>query len=82
MTVGFQAADGVVELIVEDDGEGIPKELQTRIFEPFYTTKAVGSGTGLGLSIAQGLARGMGGDLKLSNSRRGKTVFVLRMTEF
>ncbi|HIB65091.1 MAG TPA: HAMP domain-containing histidine kinase [Phycisphaerales bacterium] len=82
VTVGFQAADGVVELTVEDDGEGIPKELQTRIFEPFYTTKAVGSGTGLGLSIAQGLARGMGGDLKLSNSRRGKTVFVLRMTEF
>jgi signal transduction histidine kinase len=37
---------------IEDNGPGIPEDIQKRIFEPFFTTKAVGEGTGLGLSIA------------------------------
>jgi len=42
---------------VGDNGPGIPPELRERIFDPFYTTKAVGSGTGLGLSIVQGIVQ-------------------------
>lgn len=38
---------------IEDDGPGIPCEMQMRIFEPFFTTKPVGQGTGLGLSISR-----------------------------
>jgi PAS domain S-box-containing protein len=44
--------DGHVQVQVEDDGGGMPPEVQKRVFEPFYTTKEVGKGTGLGLSIA------------------------------
>jgi signal transduction histidine kinase len=40
-----------VHIIIEDNGPGIPPEIQSRIFDPFFTTKPVGSGTGLGLSI-------------------------------
>jgi signal transduction histidine kinase len=43
--------DGRVRVVIEDSGPGIPEELRSRIFEPFYTTKAPGEGTGLGLSL-------------------------------
>lgn len=42
-------------LSVEDEGEGIPIEVQTKIFEPFFTTKDPGKGTGLGLATSFGI---------------------------
>ena len=41
-----------MEVLVEDNGIGIPKEIQGNIFAPFFTTKPAGEGTGLGLSIS------------------------------
>jgi signal transduction histidine kinase len=52
LTLSAFTADSVVTVEVIDDGPGIPQEIQPRIFEPFYTTKAPGVGTGLGLHIA------------------------------
>jgi len=46
--------DGI-QLRVMDSGPGIPAEVEDRIFEPFYTTKALGQGTGLGLSISKSI---------------------------
>jgi two-component system sensor histidine kinase FlrB len=64
-----------VEFAVRDDGHGIEAALQTRLFEPFFTTRA--DGTGLGLAIARGVARAHGGDIRLdATSGRGST-FVL-----
>ena len=50
-------------LVVEDDGPGVPAEVQDRLFEPFVTTKT--RGTGLGLAISKKLVSGMGGALSL-----------------
>jgi signal transduction histidine kinase len=50
---------------VEDDGPGVPQTERPRLFEPFHTTKPIGSGTGLGLAVAHGIARGHGGSLTL-----------------
>jgi signal transduction histidine kinase len=52
LTLRAFTAERVVTVEVIDDGPGIPPEIQPRIFEPFYTTKAPGVGTGLGLHIA------------------------------
>ncbi len=54
-------------LIVEDDGAGIPSEIEGRLFEPFATSKPPGEGTGLGLYTSYMLAKGLGGELTLEN---------------
>ncbi|MEO9514733.1 MAG: ATP-binding protein [Paracoccaceae bacterium] len=56
-----------VVLIVEDEGEGIAKELMDRVTDPFFTTKPVGEGSGLGLSMAKGFAEQSGGALTIDS---------------
>jgi signal transduction histidine kinase len=53
VTVETRATPAGVLLAVEDDGVGIPLEVQDHIFERFFTTKAVGEGTGLGLPVVR-----------------------------
>ena len=67
--------DHEFELIrVIDNGSGIPAENLDHIFDPFYTTKAIGKGTGLGLDIVQGIVRHHNGRIYV-NSKPGRTEF-------
>jgi C4-dicarboxylate-specific signal transduction histidine kinase len=50
---------------VQDSGKGIPPEVASRLFQPFFTTKAVGEGTGLGLSIARGIVDAHHGNIEI-----------------
>ncbi len=56
-----------VELAVEDEGPGVPHEERPRIFEPFYTTKSVGTGTGLGLAVVERVVRDHGGQVRVED---------------
>ena len=59
-----------------DDGPGIPLDIQQKIFDPLFTTKAVGKGSGLGLDIVLRIIRNHNGDIKV-HSATGKTVFEI-----
>lgn len=63
-----------VNVQIVDSGPGIPEEIQTRIFEPFYTTKDVGKGTGLGLDVVRRIVEGHNGSIKVT-SEPGNTNF-------
>jgi PAS domain S-box-containing protein len=71
-------ASGQVLVTVRDTGAGMTPEVSRRVFEPFYTTKPVGSGTGLGLSMCRRLVEGMGGQISVESSPgTGSTFRVL-----
>jgi len=61
------ASENHVELLVEDEGSGIPKHLLNRLFEPFFTTKEPGQGTGLGLALAYAIVEEHHGQISLDS---------------
>jgi PAS domain S-box-containing protein len=65
-------------LSLADSGPGVPKELRSRIMDPFFTTKAPGEGTGLGLSISKSILLSHGGGLHLDEAALN-TTFVFRL---
>jgi two-component system NtrC family sensor kinase len=74
-----RSRDGQVLLSIADTGHGIPKANLQRIFEPFYTTKAVGKGTGLGLSICYGIIKNLGGDITVTSAVGAGTTFTITL---
>ena len=68
-----EGARAIVEVV--DTGPGIPPEIIGRIFDAFFTTKAVGVGTGLGLAICQRIVFDMGGELTVESALGKGTTF-------
>jgi signal transduction histidine kinase/CheY-like chemotaxis protein len=69
--------DESIVIEINDDGPGIPAELQPKIFDPFFTTKEVGTGTGLGLTVAYAIVQEHGGRIRVdSQPTRGTSFYV------
>ena len=67
VTITATAGERDVTIEVEDEGCGIPPELQSQVFEPFYTTKDPGAGTGLGLALVFSIMADMHGKVQLTS---------------
>lgn len=73
--------DDKLEIAIQDAGLGIPKDVEQKIFQPFYTTKMIGEGTGLGLYICRNLVESMGGEIHYE-LRDKHTTFVITLKRF
>jgi signal transduction histidine kinase len=71
--------DNKISVEIQDNGKGIPTEIQDKIFEPFFTTKDVGEGTGLGLGIVAGIIGEHNGHLSFTSSATDGTTFLITL---
>ena len=71
--------DDKVQIVVKDNGNGIPKKIVDKIFQPFFTTKPTGEGTGLGLSLAYDIVKAHGGEIKVESKDRAGCSFIIQL---
>ncbi|NJN43085.1 MAG: GAF domain-containing protein [Flammeovirgaceae bacterium] len=80
--VSTKKAGNKVEIRVSDNGNGIPKSILDKIYQPFFTTKPTGQGTGLGLSMSYEIVtKSHGGELKVETKEGEGTTFIIILTQ-
>jgi signal transduction histidine kinase len=76
---GYGLGPGGIEIVIEDNGNGIPPELKERIFDPFFTTRA--GGTGLGLYNCHRIIEAHGGTIVVEDAVGGGTKVIVTLPE-
>jgi signal transduction histidine kinase len=79
VTVATKKSDGRVSISVKDNGNGIPKKIVEKIFQPFFTTKPTGQGTGLGLSLSYDIVKAHGGEIKVESKEGEGSEFIIQI---
>ena len=77
ITLATRMREGFLEMSVSDTGPGIPATQLDQVFNPFFTTKAVGEGTGLGLAISDGIIRQHGGTIRVESREGAGATFTI-----
>jgi signal transduction histidine kinase len=78
--VSTRRMDRKVEIRVKDNGNGIPENVRSKIFQPFFTSKPAGQGTGLGLSLSYDIiTKGHGGELKVETKEGEFSEFIINL---
>jgi signal transduction histidine kinase len=71
--------DGMAEIIIKDNGTGIPQKNLNKIFQPFFTTKPPGEGTGLGLSLSYDIVKAHGGAITVETKEGVGTTMIVEL---
>lgn len=77
ITTAFDPMANSIRVTVADNGPGIPDEMQSRIFEPYFTTKPIGAGTGVGLAVCLGIVEAHGGTLTVESQAGAGAAFTI-----
>lgn len=77
LRISTRKEDEFAVISVADSGKGIPPDVITKIFDPFFSTKKVGEGTGLGLSISYGIIESHGGHIEVTSELGKGTTFII-----
>jgi two-component system NtrC family sensor kinase len=78
VTVSTQQTGAGINIVIADNGTGIPTKVLDKIFQPFFTTKPTGKGTGLGLSLSYDIVKAHGGELSAENADEG-AIFRIKL---
>jgi two-component system, NtrC family, sensor kinase len=79
LTTRSDVDQGIVEVVVRDDGTGISPEILPRLFEPFLTTKETGRGVGLGLAISRSILERHNGSIEVQSELGRGTTFTVTL---
>lgn len=77
VAVSTKNVNGKAEIVIKDNGNGIPPHILDKIFQPFFTTKPTGQGTGLGLSLSYDIIKAHGGEIKVDTKENEFTAFTI-----
>ncbi|MDG5492165.1 ATP-binding protein [Psychroserpens sp. SPM9] len=79
VSVSTKNLKDTIEIIIKDNGNGIPKDIIDKIFQPFFTTKPTGKGTGLGLSMSYDIIKAHNGKLQVESKDKEGTTFTVSL---
>jgi two-component system, NtrC family, sensor kinase len=79
VSLSTKKINNMIEILVADNGNGIPQKIVEKIFQPFFTTKPTGQGTGLGLSLSYDIVKAHGGELKVETKEGEGSVFLIQL---
>ena len=79
ITVSTKKIKDKIEIIVKDNGCGIPQDIIDKIFNPFFTTKPTGQGTGLGLSLSYDIVKAHGGEIQVETRANEGTSVIIQL---
>ena len=77
VTVTTKMSNSDIQIIISDNGPGIPSKILQKIFQPFFTTKPTGEGTGLGLSLSYDIIKANGGEINVESVENERTAFTI-----
>ncbi len=79
VTVSSGINNGTIQVIIGDNGKGIPKLIKEKIFDPFFTTKEIGKGTGLGLWVSYGIIESIRGEISVDSKENEGSTFTIKI---